>query len=72
MQVIFQDPMASLNPRLTLGDAVMEGLKIHYPELKEKHRDMVLEMFEKVGLSPAMFFYNNTHTKSPADSGKEW
>jgi len=36
----------------------MEGLKIHYPELKEKHRDMVLEMFEKVGLSPAMFFYN--------------
>jgi peptide/nickel transport system ATP-binding protein len=58
MQVIFQDPMASLNPRLTLGDAVMEGLSIHYPESKLKHRDMVLEMFEKVGLTPPMFFYN--------------
>ena len=58
MQVIFQDPMASLNPRLTLGDAVMEGLSIHFPEQKEKHRDMVLSMFEKVGLTPPMFFFN--------------
>ena len=32
MQVIFQDPMASLNPRMTLGAAVRQGLKIHYPE----------------------------------------
>lgn len=58
MQVIFQDPMASLNPRLTLGDAVMEGLKIHFPQFKGKHRDMVLSMFEKVGLTPSGFFYS--------------
>ncbi len=58
MQVIFQDPMASLNPRLSLGDAVREGLQIHFPALKEQHRDMVLRMFEKVGLVPATYFYS--------------
>ena len=58
MQVIFQDPMASLNPRMSLGDAIRQGLEIHYPESKEDHRDMVLEIMEKVGLSPAKFYYN--------------
>ncbi len=58
MQVIFQDPMASLNPRMSLGDAIRQGLEIHYPESKEQHRDMVMEIMEKVGLSPAKFYYN--------------
>jgi peptide/nickel transport system ATP-binding protein len=58
IQVIFQDPMASLNPRLSLGDSVVEGLRIHYPEKKKRHRDMVLTMFEKVGLVPATYFYS--------------
>ncbi|MCJ7520307.1 MAG: ABC transporter ATP-binding protein [Anaerolineaceae bacterium] len=58
MQVIFQDPMASLNPRMTLGQAVQQGLIIHYPEKADQHRDMVLSMFEKVGLTPPNFFYN--------------
>lgn len=58
MQVIFQDPMASLNPRMTLGEAVMQGLKIHYPELKADHRDMALSIIEKVGLTPPKFFFN--------------
>jgi peptide/nickel transport system ATP-binding protein len=58
MQVIFQDPMASLNPRLSLGDAVIEGLQIHFPEKKKEHRDMVLSIFEKVGLVPATYFFN--------------
>jgi len=58
MQVIFQDPMASLNPRMSLGNTVMQGLKIHYPEKADKHRDMVLTMFEKVGLTPPLFYYN--------------
>jgi peptide/nickel transport system ATP-binding protein len=58
MQVIFQDPMASLNPRMSLGNAIQQGLEIHYPELKEQHRDMVLEVMEKVGLTPALFYYN--------------
>jgi peptide/nickel transport system ATP-binding protein len=58
MQVIFQDPMASLNPRMTLGSSVMEGLRIHYPEMKADHRDMVLSIFDKVGLCPPLFFFN--------------
>lgn len=58
MQVIFQDPLASLNPRMSLGSQVMEPLRIHYPELSGQHRDMVLEMMEKVGLTPARFYFN--------------
>ena len=58
MQVIFQDPLASLNLRMSLGNTVMQGLKIHYPEKSAEHRDMVLSMFKKVGLTPPLFYYN--------------
>jgi len=59
MQVIFQDPMASLNPRMSLGTAVGYGLRVHYPELSaDERRERVVEMFEEVGLSPANYFYN--------------
>lgn len=58
MQVIFQDPLASLNPRMSLGDTIMQGLKIHYPETSSQHRDIALDMMEKVGLSPAKFYFN--------------
>jgi peptide/nickel transport system ATP-binding protein len=58
MQVIFQDPMASLNPRMSLGEAVMHGLKIHFPEKSNLHREMTMDIMEKVGLSPARYFYN--------------
>jgi peptide/nickel transport system ATP-binding protein len=58
MQVIFQDPMASLNPRMTLGNAVMQGLKIHYPDTASQHREIVESIFEKVGLTPSSFYFN--------------
>jgi len=58
MQVIFQDPLASLNPRMSLGDAIIQGLEIHYPESEEQHRNIVLDIMAQVGLSPAQFFYN--------------
>jgi peptide/nickel transport system ATP-binding protein len=58
MQVIFQDPLASLNPRMTLGNAIKQGLRIHYPEKAAEHRDMVLSIFEKVGLTPPLFYYD--------------
>lgn len=58
MQVIYQDPMASLNPRMTLGRAIGYGLKIHYPERSEDERyQQVNDMLERVGLAPAQFFY---------------
>jgi peptide/nickel transport system ATP-binding protein len=58
MQVIYQDPMASLNPRLSLGEAVMQGLKIHFPEKSKEHRDIALTMMDKVGLTPPKFYFN--------------
>jgi len=58
MQVIFQDPMASLNPRMTCGDSISHGLRIHFPERAVEHRDTTMEILERVGLTPAPFFYN--------------
>ena len=58
MQVIFQDPMASLNPRMSLGEAVAHGLKIHFPADAKQQREVAMLMMDKVGLSPAQFFYD--------------
>ena len=59
MQVIFQDPMASLNPRMSLGTSIGYGLRIHAPELNaDERRDRTTEIMEEVGLSPANYFYN--------------
>lgn len=58
MQVIFQDPLASLNPRMTIGDSISHGLKIHYPERAAEHREMTLAMMERVGLIPPQYFYH--------------
>ena len=45
IQIIFQDPFASLSPRLTVLDIISEGIKIHYKEIKQKK---VLHMTEKI------------------------
>ncbi len=59
MQVIFQDPLASLNPRMTIGEAIAHPAEIHMPELSSnERRDLVLETLEAVGMSPARFFYD--------------
>jgi peptide/nickel transport system ATP-binding protein len=58
MQVIFQDPMASLNPRMSLGDSIGHGLKIHFPEKADQHHELTMSMMEKVGLAPPQFFFN--------------
>jgi peptide/nickel transport system ATP-binding protein/oligopeptide transport system ATP-binding protein len=50
MQIIFQDPYATLDPRVMIGESVMEGLNIHgVGEPKERY-DMMLDMLKKVGL----------------------
>ncbi len=52
LQVVFQDPFASLSPRRTVGQIVGEGLALHRPELAETEREaQVLAMLDEVGLS---------------------
>jgi peptide/nickel transport system ATP-binding protein/oligopeptide transport system ATP-binding protein len=52
MQIIFQDPFASLNPRMTAGDIVGEPLLVHHVAAGEAYRQRVAELFEQVGLRP--------------------
>jgi oligopeptide/dipeptide ABC transporter ATP-binding protein len=52
MQIIFQDPYGSLNPRMTIGDAVGEGLEIHRLAPKAEIPKRVAALLEEVGLDP--------------------
>jgi oligopeptide transport system ATP-binding protein len=55
LQIIFQDPLASLNPRMTVGDAIAEPLLIFEPELTAAaRRGKVAAMLERVSLTAAM------------------
>jgi peptide/nickel transport system ATP-binding protein/oligopeptide transport system ATP-binding protein len=52
IQVIFQDPYNSLNPRLSVGEIIGEALEIHYPALNRvERRDHVAGLLDKVGLN---------------------
>ena len=52
MQMIFQDPMASLNPRKKVLDLIAQGLDVHkLYQSKEERDEMVFKMLERVGLS---------------------
>jgi peptide/nickel transport system ATP-binding protein len=48
--VIFQEPVASLNPLMRVGDQVAEVLDIHRPASRQRHAEEVLEMLAKVGI----------------------
>ncbi len=50
MQIIFQDPYASLDPRIPVGESIGEGLKIHHIGDKKTRRQVVLDTIKKVGL----------------------
>jgi peptide/nickel transport system ATP-binding protein/oligopeptide transport system ATP-binding protein len=50
MQIIFQDPYSSLDPRTPIGDSIGEGLRVHGVRDARQRRDRVLEMMKKVGL----------------------
>ncbi|MEK8090689.1 ATP-binding cassette domain-containing protein [Thermithiobacillus plumbiphilus] len=50
IQMVFQDPYASLNPRMRIGDIVGEGLLVHGIGTRASRRTMVCEMLERVGL----------------------
>lgn len=52
MQIVFQDPYASLDPRMTVGDIVGEAIDVHKLAANDKERyDMIIQMLEKVGLN---------------------
>ena len=56
IQIIFQDPYASLNPRLTVGKAIMEPMKVHGLFSSDNERKAkTIEVLEKVGLEAAHF-----------------
>ncbi|MEN9354741.1 MAG: hypothetical protein RL318_2066 [Fibrobacterota bacterium] len=52
MQIIFQDPYSSLDPRRTVGQSVAEGLEVHGLGTPAQQREQVKALFEKVGLAP--------------------
>ncbi len=57
IQIIFQDPFASLNPRLTVGNAIIEPMKVHNIGTSDVDRKAkVLEILEKVGLDATAFY----------------
>jgi peptide/nickel transport system ATP-binding protein/oligopeptide transport system ATP-binding protein len=55
MQMIFQDPFGSLNPRFTIGEIVGEALEIHFPKMNRNDRSArVADLLRLVGLKPEM------------------
>ena len=61
LQIVFQDPYSALNPRFTIGDAIMEPMQVHGIHAnKEERKNKTIELLEQVGLS-ADFFNRYPH-----------
>ena len=61
LQIVFQDPYSALNPRFTIGDAIMEPMQVHGIHAnKEERNNKTIELLEQVGLS-ADFFNRYPH-----------
>jgi len=57
MQIVFQDPYSSLNPRITIGDAIEEPIKVHgISKNAKERRELVKDLLKKVDLNPG--YYN--------------
>ncbi|MBL6950451.1 MAG: ABC transporter ATP-binding protein [Bacteroidales bacterium] len=57
LQIVFQDPYSSLNPRMTIGAAILEPMKVHHLLNNERQRKAKVEkLLEKVGLTPDHFY----------------
>jgi microcin C transport system ATP-binding protein len=56
LQVVFQDPFGSLSPRLSVGEIIAEGLRLHHSASPEELEQRVVQALEDVGLQPEMRF----------------
>ncbi len=63
MQIVFQDPHAALNPGMTIGQAIMDGLLLHETQDAGEAKDATLRVMDEVGLTPA----EDLFSKYPAD-----
>jgi peptide/nickel transport system ATP-binding protein len=57
MQIVFQDPYASLNPRMRIGDSIGHSLVIHGLANRQDKRERVIQIMDMVGLTPAEAIY---------------
>ncbi|MGD1054968.1 MAG: ABC transporter ATP-binding protein [Nitrososphaerales archaeon] len=57
-QMVYQDPVAALNPRIRIGDAVAEPLKFHGIDDKATRREAALQLMSRVGFDPPEEFYS--------------
>ena len=56
LQIVFQDPYGSLNPRISIGEAILEPLRVHQLQNDAKQRkEKVIDLLEKVNLQPDHF-----------------
>jgi microcin C transport system ATP-binding protein len=56
-QVVFQDPFASLSPRMTIEQIIGEGLRLHYPQLgKAQRRERIINILHEVGLDESILW----------------
>ena len=64
IQIVFQDPFSSLNPRLMIGEALMEPMEVHgLGKNKKERRERVLTLLDRVGLGES-YFYRYPHELS--------
>ncbi|MFH1666594.1 MAG: ABC transporter ATP-binding protein [Elusimicrobiota bacterium] len=58
ISIIFQDPQTSLNPVFTIGNQIAETIEVHTPELKNKAKEITIDMLSKVGIQSAEQRFN--------------
>jgi peptide/nickel transport system ATP-binding protein/oligopeptide transport system ATP-binding protein len=63
LQIVFQDPYASLSPRMQIGQIVAEPIKLHHVVPPANVRDRVIELLERVGIEP-YFYHRYPHEMS--------
>ena len=57
MQMVFQDPLSSLSPRMSIGAAIRHGLDVHHVGDRHERNDVVRSLMDDVGLTPADFLF---------------